>query len=106
MKCVLKQYSFDFKVDEYVFTIALGNDNTSNPILNCSRCVRWNYYGGCTLKSSCVFCNTTFPCKSRNQTCATDINICVNDYTAFYNGKSKWYISSRWILLAQNEAYT
>ena len=89
MKYVLKQYSFDFKVDEYVFTIAPGNDNTSNPILNCSRCVRWNYYGGCTLKSSCVFCNTTFPCKSRNQTCATDINICVNDYTAFYNGKSK-----------------
>ena len=81
-----------------MFTVTLGNKNTSNHIVNCSRCVSWNYYGVCTLRSSCVFCNTSFPCKSRNQSCAADINVCVNDYTAFYNGKSQ-YSESHWIFL-------
>ena len=58
---------------------------------NCSGCILW-YHNG--ILKHFDFCNATLPCKSRNQTCALKNNVCVNDYTTYYNGKKSaidWY---------------
>ena len=77
--------------------ISSANDTNESDLKsghNCTGCILW-YHNG--ILSHLEFCNSTLPCKSRNQTCALKNNVCVNDYTTYYNGKENaidWYFNN------------